>query len=116
MDTIESSAKLIEQGAYLYINNTLSRCKEHRNHIFRISLNIGVFFIFVSGISIILYYRYKQKLSPYDAYQKQIKDHDYILSKIRYYQGHMHKLNIQSDNIITGLPPIDAPISKEYPF
>lgn len=106
MDSVESSAKLIEQGAYLYLKNTLSHCKDHRNHIFRIGLNIGVFLVFVSVISIILYYRYKQKLSPYEENQKQLKEQEYILSKIRFYQGHMRNLNIQSDSSITKLPQI----------
>jgi len=100
----ESSAKLIEQGAYLYIQNTLNSCKEHRNNIFRISLNIGVFLVFIGGLAAILWYRYKTKLSPYDDYQKQMKDQDYILSKIRFYQGHMRDIDQRSATNITGLP------------
>ena len=116
MDLSGPSAKLIDQGAYTYIQNTLHNCREHRTRIFYISLNIGVFLLFFGIATLVLYYCYHQKKSPYELHQKQLKDQEYILSKIRFYQGHMKNVNIRDKSNITSLPPIDAPISKAYLF
>lgn len=98
------SPKLIEHGVYMYLQNTLYNCKERRSQLFYFGLNITVFLLFAAFISIILYFCYSQKKSPYEEYQKQLKDQEYILSKIRFYQGHMHNLNIRDKSNITGLP------------
>ena len=98
------SAKLIETGVYTYLQNTLHNCREHRSRMFYMGLNLAVFLLFVGFIGTILYFCYTQKKSPYETYQKQLKDQEYILSKIRYYQGHMHNLNVRDKSNITGLP------------
>ena len=98
------SPKLIETGVYVYLQNTLYNCREHRSRVFYIGLNIAVFLLFVAFIGTILYVCYTQKKSPYETYQKQLNDQEYILSKIRYYQGHIHNLNVRENRNITGLP------------
>ena len=110
------SPKLIETGVYKYLQNTLYNCREKRSTMYYYILNFSVFFIFTGIAGTTLYYCYKQKKSPYEIYQKQVHDQEYILSKIRFYQGHMRNIQMQDKENISGLPPIDAPIHKQYPF
>lgn len=98
--------RLIESGAHNYMSDILQTCHSTRVNIYLYALNIGVFFLFVGITVAILYYCYSTRLSPEDAYQKQLKEQAYILSKIRYYKEQQR--NIASKASITGLPTMDA--------
>jgi len=111
---IDNSAKLIETGVYKHMENTLQQCRERRTTLFHIGLNIGVFVIFAMIFGTTLYVCYTQKKSPYETYQKQLKDQEYVLSKIRFYQGQIR--NPMTASSISGLPAIDEPVSRAYPF
>jgi hypothetical protein len=74
-------------------------------NIYLYVLNIGVFFFFMGLTIAILYYCYKNRLTPEEAQQKQLKEQEYILSKIRYYKEQQR--NITSRASITGLPTMD---------
>jgi hypothetical protein len=108
--------KLIETGVYNHIRNTLHNCREHRSNTFYVLLNVGIFSVFVLIIGIILYVCYNQKKTPYEIQQKQLKDQEYVLSKIRFYQG---QIRVPLSSGISGLPgpkDIDEPVSRAYPF
>jgi hypothetical protein len=79
--------RLIESSAKDFLYSTLSKCHNNRVHIYTIALNIGVLIGFFLITFIILYYCYKKKPSEYEAKQKLLRDQQYILSKIRFYQG-----------------------------
>ena len=98
--------KLIESGAHNYMSNILQTCHSTRVNIYLYVLNIGVFVFFISLAGIILYYCYTTRLSPEEALQKQLKEQEYIMSKIRFYKDHQR--NIASKASITGLPTMDA--------
>ena len=85
--------KLIDNNARYYLFQTLQKCHENRVHIYTIALNIIVFIVFISVTGSILYYNYKNKLSDEEIRIKMIKDQQYILSKIRYYQTEHKKQN-----------------------
>ena len=105
MDTITSVPRLIEQGAHSYMSNVLNKCHDNRVNIYLYALNIGVFILFVFIVCLILYSCHKNKLSPEQSYQKQMKEQEYILSKIRFYKD--HQASIASRASITGLPTTD---------
>lgn len=94
--------RLIEMGAKNYMTGVLQKCHENRVNIYLYVLNIGILILFVTVVSVVLYYCYKRKLSPEEDYQKRLKEQDYILSKIRYYKDHQR--SIASRASITGLP------------
>jgi anaerobic C4-dicarboxylate transporter len=94
--------RLIEMGAKNYMTGILQKCHENRVNIYLYVLNIGILILFVTVVSVVLYYCYKRKLSPEEDYQKRLKEQDYILSKIRYYKDHQR--SIASRASITGLP------------
>lgn len=95
------SPNLIETNAKNYLFNTLKKCHENRIVIYYYILNIGVFLLFVGITSYVLYYCYNNKISDYEKEQKMIKEQQYIMSKIRFYQEE-HKQQNQSN--ITNLP------------
>jgi hypothetical protein len=104
------SPKLIEYGAIQYMQSILSKCHENRVNIYLYSLNIGVFILFGCILFLVLYYSYKTRLSPEEAYQKKIREQEYILSKIKVYKEHQQHINRGAG--ITTLPVTDAAFSK----
>ena len=105
MDTEIGPPRLIEYGAKNYMSGILNKCHENRVNIYLYVLNIGVLILFVIVCGLVLYYCHKKKLSPEEAYQKQIREQENILSKIRYYKDHQR--SIASRASITGLPTLD---------
>lgn len=96
--------RLIENSAKNYLLQTLQKCHNNRVSIYYYALNIGVFILFVGVVGLVLYYCSKQKLSDYDKQQKNLKDQQYILSKIRYYQEDKKQENQSRISDITNLP------------
>jgi hypothetical protein len=100
----ESVPQLIEKGSYYYLHNTLQKCHDNRINVYIYAFNITIFILFVGSICIVLYYCYYRKLSPEEAYEKRIRDQEYILSKIRFYKDHQQTIHTSG---ITNLPKLD---------
>jgi hypothetical protein len=92
---------LIEANAQNYLYNVLKQCHETRINIYYYVLNISVFLLFIGIGGYVLYYCHTHKLSDYEKEKKMIKDQQYILSKIRFYQEENKQQNQSS---ITQLP------------
>lgn len=105
MDAMTSVPKLIEHGAHVTISNLLHKCHDNRVNIYLYVLNVGILVLFVLVTGVILYYCHKTKTTPEENLQKQMKEQEYILSKIRHYKEHQR--NIASKASITGLPTMD---------
>jgi hypothetical protein len=92
---------LIEPGVKYFLSETLKQCKDFKdkyyNTLFNISLAVFLFLL----VSLILFYKYKGKLTPAEKESKNREKQQYILSKIKNYQD--TKLKAQQ-NLITGLP------------
>lgn len=95
--------RLIDNNARFYLYQTLQKCHENRVQLYTFALNIIVFLVFVTVTGSILYYNYKNKLTDEELQEKMIRDQQYILSKIRYYQAENQKRNTSD---ITSLPMI----------
>jgi hypothetical protein len=93
--------KLIETNVRNYMLNTLQRCHQYRMQMYTYALNIGVFILFVAITGLTLYYCYNRHLTPAQKEDKMMKDQQYILSKIRFYQDEQKKI---STSRITNLP------------
>jgi len=94
---------LTESNTTSFLFNTLKHCHENRVNIYYYVLNISVFVIFAGIASYVLYYCYTHKLSAHERERKNVKDQEYILSKIRYYQEEHRERNSSG---ITNLPTI----------
>ena len=104
MDNSNIHPNLIDPMAKNFLFNTLQKCHDNRVKIYTWALNIGVLVVFVCIFGIVLYYSYKSKPTEYELQQKLMRDQQYILSKIRYYQG--MKQEQQASNI-TSLPMME---------
>lgn len=78
--------KLIDTQVQQYIKYALQKCHEKRVELYSWALNIFVFLFICVFFGITLHYCYKKKPTEYEKRRKMIKDQEYILSKIRYYQ------------------------------
>jgi phosphotransferase system glucose/maltose/N-acetylglucosamine-specific IIC component len=84
--------RLIDTTARNYLQNALQSCHENRVKIYYYALNIGVFIAFVCIVGFTLYLCYRNKPTPYEQRQKMIRDQEYVLSKIKYYQSEQKNL------------------------
>ena len=90
--------KLIDSYAMYHLNNTLSKCHNTRAQLYSWSLNIGILILIISIVGTYIYYCYKTKPSEYEIQQKLLRDQEYILSKIRYYQNENNNNNVSNIN------------------
>lgn len=90
--------RLIEPGVKDYLYSTLQQCHNRKDLLYAWVFNSVLFVIIVIVVGSILYYCRKRKLTPYEQSEKERKDQDYVLSKIRQYQ------TVQKTSPITNLP------------
>ena len=98
-------SKLIEPNVRNYLNSTLQSCRETRTNVYYLALNVGILVLFIAVFGSALYFCYKQKKSPNEIHEKMIKDQEYILSKIRFYQS---SKQVETTSKISNLPGIDS--------
>lgn len=96
--------RLIENSAKNYLYNTLNQCHTNRVTVYYYALNIGVFLLIVIVFGGFLYFCSRQKLSDHEKQQKIMKDQQYVLSKIRYYQEDKKQRQESQMSSITDLP------------
>ena len=90
--------RLIEPNVQNYLYNTLKQCHDKKELFYTWVFNIVVFVILVLVVGSVLYYCRKRKLTPYEQSEKERKDQEYVLSKIRQYQ------TVKKQSPITNLP------------
>jgi len=89
-----------------FMLNNLKTCHENRVKIYSVALNVGLLLLFIIIVGTVLYYRYKNQLTPYEKKQKLYKDQQFILDKIRYYQ-------VQQKNLMTSpIGNLTSPMGK----
>ena len=93
--------RLIENTAKNYLLNTLRKCHENRVNIYYYVFNLSIFIIFSLITGYTLYYCYTHKLTDYEKERKMIRDQQYIMSKIKFYQ---EENNQRKTSSITNLP------------
>jgi len=96
--------RLTENSAKNYLFQTLQKCHHNRTTIYYYAFNMGILAVFFGIVSLVLYNAYKNKLSPYDAQQKMLRDQHYVLSKIKWYQEDRKQTHQGQMSAITNLP------------
>jgi hypothetical protein len=99
------SPKLIEPTAKYFLYHTLNKCHEHRTQIYVFAFNLCILIVFVLVVGITLYLCYRKKPTSEELRQKMLRDQQYVLSKIRFYQGENRKQKEHTSEI-TNLPVI----------
>ena len=113
MDDEGPPPKLIDPSAIYYLNGALKKSHQIRVKYHQIIWNYGLLFGFIFIVAAVLYYRYTNKPTPKEANYKLIKDQEYVLSKIRFFQEQNQRIN-ESNRLaagaeISGLPVIHPP-------
>lgn len=101
---VSESPKLIETSAKNYLYYTLHQCHQNRVGVYYYALNIGVLVLFLGITAAVLYYCSQRKLTEYDQRQKMMRDQEYVLSKIRFYQEMKDTRQSSQSSGITDLP------------
>ena len=100
-----SSPTLIEPGVKYFIGRTLKECRKFKDKNISIIFNISMTLLLTGAISLILYYRYKGKLTPREKAMKSRKKQEYIASKLHILSSIRRK---RSQDMITDLPTFDS--------
>lgn len=99
--------RLIDTSTRSFMQHALHKCHENRVAVFTVLLNIAVLIVFVGIFGAALYFCRKRKLTPEEEYQKMVRDQEYILAKIRYYQNDVFKPEqLKTAAPITHLPVV----------
>ena len=110
MDDEGPPPKLIDTSAIYYLDNALKKSHEIRIKYHHIIWNYGLLFGCMFILFAFLYYRYTSKPTPTEANYKLIKDQEYVLSKIRFFQEQNKRINeasrIAEGSEISGLPVV----------
>ena len=110
MDIDPIPPKLVDQSTMYYLDGALKKSHEIRVKYHQIIWNAGLIFTCVFVIAAFLYYRYTNRPTKEEANYKLIKDQEYVLSKIRYFQEQRQRINESNRTAegaeISGLPVV----------
>lgn len=79
----KSNSHLVEPGVKYFLHESLKQCREVKKQYYNLYYNIGGLVFLVGLLSIILWVKYKGKLSSIEKQLKSESDKAYILKKIR---------------------------------
>lgn len=97
--------KLIEPGVKYFFKGILKECHNYKQKNYNLVYNLFLFILFFLILGIILFYRYKGNKTPEEEYQKNLKDKQYIMSKLVYYnRANLENQQRIQNNMITNLP------------
>ena len=82
-DNVITKPMLTEPGVKYFINETLKQCRQFKENHQHIIFNIGLLVMFFIILGVLLFYKYKGKLSEEEIEQKDLLKKQYILSKIK---------------------------------
>jgi len=92
---------LTEPGTKFFLSRILKQCHTIKNTFHNSVVNIGLLIGFIIVLGLILFFKYKGKLTPGEKQKKDREKQEYILSKITQLQ---QAKRIAHQELITGLP------------
>ena len=97
--------KLVQNTTKYFLNSVLKECHKIKESNYNLFYNISMFILFFLILGSILFYKYKGNKTKEEKYQENIKNKQYIMSKLVYY----NKQNLENNqriknNMITNLP------------
>jgi len=100
-----TNPKLVDNGVKLFFKEVLKGCNKYKQANYNTFYNILMFAAFCLILAILLYSRYMGPHNYKSYYEKTLKDKEYIMSKLVYYnrQNIDHQQKIRN-NMITNLP------------
>ena len=115
MDEDGPVPKLIDTSTIQYLDSALKKSHEIRIKYHRILFNFGLVFGFFFIVAAVLYYRYTNKPTQQEANYKLIKDQEYVLSKIRFFQEQSQRIN-ESNRLAAGAEISGLPVIQREPM
>jgi hypothetical protein len=103
MDNIPT---LIEPGTKHFIRGTLKQCHRFKEKYINTMFNISAFLVLSATIAVILWWRYKGKLTQHEIAEKNRQKQEYLVSKLQQLSA-IRKQNNRNKNMITDLPTFD---------
>jgi hypothetical protein len=103
----DAGSHLIDSTTKTFLMTALQNSHETRMKYYSIVFNFAVFIGFILVFGGALYYCYLAKRSPDEINYKMMKDQEYVLSKIRFYQEENKKIKDAAkeySSLITDLP------------
>jgi hypothetical protein len=100
-----SKPVLTEPGVKYFLSQTLKQCHVTRTQFYNLVFNLSVFAVFLLILAVILFYKYKGRLTPAEVDQQNREKQQYILSKIKQFQETKKRAH---QELITGLPSWDS--------
>ena len=98
-----SKPLLTELTTKFYIKNSLKEVRTLKNKYISIIINILLLLFFVGTIALLLFYKYKGKLTPEEIKIKENQKKQYLFEKLHKISYEKRKEN---QNLITDLPII----------
>lgn len=92
---------LTEPGVKYFLNQALKQSHLIREQFHNTVFNIGMFIFFLLLLGLILFYKYRGKLSPAEIAQRNKEKQEYILERIQHFQIAKQRAH---QELITGLP------------
>ena len=94
---------LTEHSTKFFVRTSLKEVRLFKNKYITIIVNLLLFFGFLGTIGLLLYYKYKGKLTPDEIRHKENRKKQYLFEKL-------HKISYEKrkelQNLITDLPII----------
>jgi len=90
--------RLIENGMSHFMYDTLKSCHHVRIKTYSTALNVGIFIAFLVIVGWTLYCCYRKKPSEEEVRAKMLRDQEYVLSKIRFYQAESQNMQMPIRN------------------
>jgi hypothetical protein len=77
------NSHLVEPGVKYFIQESLKQCSELKKKYYNLYFNIGSFIFIVGLMGIILWVKYKGKLTPIEKNFRNEQQKQYILEKLK---------------------------------
>jgi poly-gamma-glutamate capsule biosynthesis protein CapA/YwtB (metallophosphatase superfamily) len=100
-DFNNAKPSLTEPGVKYFLNQALKQSHIIREKFHNVIFNVGLLIFFLLILGLILFYKYKGRLSPVEMAQKNKEKQQYILDRIKNFQIAKQKAH---QELITGLP------------
>lgn len=100
----ENMPKLVSVNLKKYIGNKLQECNYKKIKNNNLYFNIFFFIIFILILGSILIFKFKGFKNKNSSYKKQIRDKEYIMSKLIFYnKQNLDNKNRSDNNLINNL-------------
>jgi len=97
--------KLVDVSVKLFLKEVLKGCNTYKQKNYNTFYNLMMFIGFFLVLGLILYSRYKGSRNYKSYYEKTMKDKEYIMSKLVYYnRQNLDNQQKIRNNMITNLP------------